>query len=61
MEARRCPHHGERCQVDILSFSLTLVHYTASLLISQRTTTTEGLSRELLIFIRQEQVKEERR
>lgn len=48
-------------QVNIISFFLTLVHCTAVLLVSQRSTKTEGMSRELLIFIRKKQVKIERK
>lgn len=61
MEARRCPQHGKSCQVSIISFSLTVVPYTAALLVSQRSTKTEGVCRELLIFVGQEQVKMEKK
>lgn len=51
----------KKYQMNIISFSLTLVHYAAALLVSQRNSKTEGMSRELLVFIRQEQIKLERR
>ena len=61
MAAKRFLPHREYYQVNIVSFSLTLVHYTAALLASQRSSKAEGMSGELLVFIMKEPVHIETR
>jgi hypothetical protein len=60
-KARRWHEHGESYKVNIISFSLTLVHYATAMLASLSNTKAEGMSGELHIFIKNEQVKLERR